>query len=212
MAKTIDDNFYPNAWANSKLDKDYWSVVGPSSLEQFNELSRVKLQILQDVGFMPHHNLLDVGCGTGLLAQSIQPFLTTGTYYGSDIAHVAINFCRNKYRDHNMHFIRNDQTSIPIKNKKFDFIVFFSVFTHAHPDETEKLLLEAKRLSTDSTIIIADIFSSSTVNHWDWNSGMTILEDNVFNDIAKRLSLITVKEMDLSLEPCKRVLYFLGNK
>jgi 2-polyprenyl-3-methyl-5-hydroxy-6-metoxy-1,4-benzoquinol methylase len=74
MTKTTNDDFYPNAWAKAKLNRDYWSVVGPSSLEQFNELSRVKLQILQDAGFMPHHNLLDVGCGTGLLAQSTQAF------------------------------------------------------------------------------------------------------------------------------------------
>jgi nucleoside-specific outer membrane channel protein Tsx len=111
-----------------------------------------------------------------------------------------------------MRFIKNDQTSIPIENKKFDFIVFYSVFTHTRPDETEKLLLEAKRLSTDSTVIIGDIFSSPTVSDWDGNREMIILGHNIFNDIAKRLSLITVKEMDLSLEPCKRVLYFLGNK
>jgi ubiquinone/menaquinone biosynthesis C-methylase UbiE len=150
---------YQTVWKSADLSKDYWSVIGPASKEQFEEVGDAYLQSLIPLGLTPDSSVLDVGCGTGSLAQSMTKFLSDqGIYCGTDIADEAIDFCRQKYSRGNFTFLRNHMTTIPIQNIEFDLIVFHSVFTHTYIEETVALLREAARLLKKSGKVIADFF------------------------------------------------------
>ncbi len=57
-------------------------------------------------------------------------------------------------------------TVLPVYNVSFQFIVFFSVFTHTYPNETALLLREARRLLAEDGVIFADLFAAPLVERW----------------------------------------------
>jgi SAM-dependent methyltransferase len=160
-----DGNFnYHQIYSQSDLSRDFWTASGPGTKAEFDRLVPIKLNLLKDLGLTPDSKLLDIGCGTGLLATAAEGFLSDrGLYYGTDLAKEAVEFCQQHYRRPNFRFCVNGMTDVPIDGIAFDMAVFFSVFTHTYADESAFLLAEAKRLLTPNGVIFADVFTSPLV-------------------------------------------------
>ncbi len=152
---------YRRWYSTWDLQADYWTIVGPTTKEEYDRLSAVKRQLLINLGLTPDATILDVGCGTGQLTAALHDFLSDrGRYCGTDISPEAVTFCRSRFRRPNFSFHTSAMTALPLHNVSFDFIVFFSVFTHTYPDETALLLREARRLLADGGVIFADVFAA----------------------------------------------------
>ncbi len=165
----IDYRRWYSTW---DLQRDYWTIVGPATKEEYERLSIVKLQLLIDLGLTPEAKILDVGCGTGLLAAALHDFLDErGLYVGADISPEAVAFCRSRFPRRNFTFHLSEMTKLPVLTERFDFIVFYSVFTHTYPRETALLLHEASRLLTDGGVIFADIFTAPLIEEHSGDRG-----------------------------------------
>jgi SAM-dependent methyltransferase len=161
---------YRRWYATWNLQRDYWTIVGPATKEEYDRLSRVKLQLLIDLGLAPESSVLDVGCGTGLLTAALHDFLSErGRYAGADISPEAIAFCRSRFPRSNFSFHASEMTKLPALRERFDYIVFFSVFTHTYPRETALLLHEASRLLAGGGIIFADVFTAPLIDEYSGN-------------------------------------------
>ncbi len=160
-----DGNFnYHQIYSQSDLSRDFWTASGPGTKAEFDRLVPIKLNLLKDLGLTPDSKLLDIGCGTGLLATAAEGFLSDrGLYFGTDLAREAVEFCQQRYRRPNFRFCVNGMTEVPIDGIAFDMAVFFSVFTHTYADESVLLLAEAKRLLAPGGVIFADLFMSPLV-------------------------------------------------
>jgi SAM-dependent methyltransferase len=165
----IDYRRWYSTW---DLQRDHWTIVGPATKEEYDRLSRVKLQLLIDLGLAPEAKVLDVGCGTGLLTAALYEFLSErGLYTGTDISPEAIAFCRSRFPRPNFSFHVSEMTKLPALRDRFDFIVFYSVFTHTYPRETALLLHEASRLLADGGIIFADVFTAPLIEEYTGDRG-----------------------------------------
>jgi SAM-dependent methyltransferase len=155
---------YVLKWNEVDLDRDYWSIVGTGSKEEFESLGKVKLDCLIELGLTPQSRVLDVGCGTGQLTTPLLLYLDAhGLYYGTDISAKAVAFCEKKYRRSNFFFLQSEMTRVPIEGRRFDAIALFSVLTHIYPEEMCRLLEDLKRLLDDEGWILADVFTSAKV-------------------------------------------------
>jgi len=160
----IDYRRWYSTW---DLQRDYWTIVGPTTKEEYDRLSRVKLQLLIDLGLTPDCKVLDVGCGTGLLTAALHDFLSErGQYVGTDISPEAVAFCRQRFPRPNFSFSVSEMTKLPAWTTRFDFIVFFSVFTHTYPHETALLLRQASRLLAEGGLIFADLFTAPLIEEY----------------------------------------------
>lgn len=183
---------YRRIYTQTDLENNYWSIVGPSSREEYELLGGVKLKHLIDLGLMPRSQILDVGCGTGLLAAALEPFLDEdGCYVGTDLAAEAVSFCAKRFHRSNFSFLQNEMLALPIQNRSFDVIVFYSVFTHMYPKEIESLLAEARRLLAPNGFIFADAFTSAQVDKFEGDRGAVIVNDSQLNDAIQGAKLLS---------------------
>jgi SAM-dependent methyltransferase len=155
---------YRDIYSQADLTRDHWTASGPPSAAEFERLKPIKIDLLKKVGLTPDSRLLDVGCGTGLLAAAAEDFLSDrGAYFGTDLAPEAVEFCRRTYRRPTFRFAVNGMTTLPLAGETFDVASYYSVFTHTYPDETALLLAETARVLAPGGVIFADCFTSPLV-------------------------------------------------
>lgn len=203
---------YVAAYRAADLTRDWWSIVGPSSREEHEALGRDKLRQLQALGFYGASRVLDIGCGTGQLAEHVLPMLSpSGRYVGTDIAGDAVAFCQARFAAPNVLFLRNDWSRIPLDDAEFDFVYLGSVLPHLYPTEIRVLLAEACRLLAPGGQIVADAFVSPTVPGHAGNRGMVQLGEAWLRGLFTELGLAV---QELGAAPwnadCRRVAYRLS--
>lgn len=180
---------YHDVYRTANLAENHWWVVGAfKSKEEYDESSAARLQLLRSLGLTETGRVLDIGCGTGQMAQCLEGFLAPpGKYCGTDIAEEAMAYCRGRFRKENFAFARGGMTTVPFTaaDGPFDFVIFFSVFTHVYPDETALLLGEARRLLAPGGQVIADAFFSPLVERHGGNRGEMFQNKEHFDRLVR---------------------------
>jgi malonyl-CoA O-methyltransferase len=67
--------------------------------------------------------ILDIGCGTGLLAGLIAEKFPASIVTGLDLAPGMIEFAACAFRRPNLHFMEGDGEELPFKSQEFDLII-----------------------------------------------------------------------------------------
>ncbi|OGY08594.1 MAG: hypothetical protein A2782_03240 [Candidatus Blackburnbacteria bacterium RIFCSPHIGHO2_01_FULL_43_15b] len=96
------------------------------------------------------HNILDAGCGTGLLAKKLQLF---GNVTGVDISPEAIKYAKKRGVNARLASI----TKLPFKNATFDLIVSVDVLYHQKVENDRTALLELKRVLKPGGVLILKV-------------------------------------------------------
>ena len=116
--------------------------------------------IYQSLNKKTGNNILDAGCGTGLLGIASEPFVSGGGMYtGIDVMTEDISFCREHYPFDNYRFIHLDvanpsyasaqSTELKrwaIENKSQDLVTALSVWTHLNETDARFYIKEVSRV------------------------------------------------------------------
>jgi SAM-dependent methyltransferase len=115
-------------------------------------------------GLLPHHSVLDVGCGTGRIAIPLTQYLSPeGRYEGFDPVGEAIRHCRSRITPSYPNFrfqiadlynrtynpggrFKDFDFRFPYPADSFDLVFAASVFTHLLPEGTERYVAESARV------------------------------------------------------------------
>jgi ubiquinone/menaquinone biosynthesis C-methylase UbiE len=158
----LTDIDYRGLYSAADLERNHWEIVGGYSRKsEFDESSASRMLMLKEFGLRTDAKVLDVGCGTGQMAQALQGYLSdAGAYCGCDIGREGIAFCQSRYTRPNFRFAVGDDTTLPFSaaDGPFDLAIFFSVFTHVFADEAALLLGEVRAALAASGWVIADAF------------------------------------------------------
>jgi SAM-dependent methyltransferase len=106
------------------------------------------------------NNILDIGCGTGLLGISAEPFTADGGHYtGIDVMTEDVSFCKRHYRMANYNFIHFDvanpsyassqsqeQKPWPIADESQNLVTALSVWTHLNEADAIFYFKEIQRV------------------------------------------------------------------
>jgi SAM-dependent methyltransferase len=189
LGKRDADIDYHAVYRSADLGRNHWWVVGAyQTKDEYEKSSQGRLQMLINNGLTPDSRVLDIGCGTGQMADSLQGYLSDrGAYYGTDIGREAIAFCQAKFRRPNFVFRVGEMTRVPFDapDGVFDLAIFFSVFTHTFADESALLLAETKRLLAPGGKILADVIVSPRVERGAGNRGEMIVNRDHFLRLAE---------------------------
>lgn len=142
--------------------------------------------LIEHAGLHKNSKILDVGCGTGRLANQLYDYLENGCYEGVDINTNYIQYCKNKWNKSNFQFTHadiqheefNPNGSINLMDYKFDYndcyfdiATAIAVFNHFETKWVFRYLAEMTRVLKPKGILFATLLILNT-------QSMTNLEAN----------------------------------
>jgi ubiquinone/menaquinone biosynthesis C-methylase UbiE len=105
----------------------------------------MRRRFLAEVGFPARANVLEVGCGTGVLTRVLAGLPQVETVTGVDVAPSLLDKARELAADlSNVRFEEGDARSLEFEDGNFDVVVFDSTLSHV--PEPDRALTEAFRV------------------------------------------------------------------
>lgn len=148
-------------------EKDLDTAMKKGIGGEFDSMGKMQRDLLIQYGLSPHSYLIDVGCGSGRLANQLQHYINDGNYYGFDVVPDFVEFATGIVEHPNFRFDVKNGFHIPEEDGKVDMLCFFSVFTHILHEETFHYLMEAKRVLKSGGKIVFSFLEFRMGNHWD---------------------------------------------
>lgn len=149
----------------------------------FEKVGRHTFVTLLQQGLRPDSMVLDYGCGAMRLGYWIMRFLDPGCYHGIEPnqqhleAGKKVVIGSGLLEEKTPTFSADANFNLAVFDKKFDFIVARSIFTHFTPAAIEKVLMSLPGALTKSGVFIASYWpSESTEQHALRNPPLTLGE------------------------------------
>ena len=167
-------------------ERDYRGFVGPS--EKFDLISAVQFNLLTFLDLREDHYLLDIGCGSLRAGKLFIPFLLPGRYHGVEPEQWLIDEgIRNELGEDILGvkrpvFNNDDNFTLSIFGRKFDFILAHSIFSHASERQISRCLSEARRVMMPTSLFIATFAKGDddyTGDEWVYPGFVMYTEDHM---------------------------------
>jgi SAM-dependent methyltransferase len=146
---------------NHSLERAMEFAVGG----EFKAIGSLEVTTLKHFGLKDDGYLIDVGCGSGRLAQPLSRVFQ-GKYLGIDVVPQLIDFARQNVQRADWRFKLTEGFTIPEKDGVADMVCFFSVFTHLSHEQSYLYLQEAKRVLKPGGRILFSFLDFSVPGHW----------------------------------------------
>jgi cyclopropane fatty-acyl-phospholipid synthase-like methyltransferase len=125
-----------------RVETDSQAAIGG----MWEEIGRLQFEFLITKNMQPHHNMLDLGCGTLRGGRHFIKYLQPGNYYGIDISPKTISSAKELVEQEGLSDKRPQLIVSESKNLKFaefsgqqfDYILAQSVFTHLQPEHIKE--------------------------------------------------------------------------
>jgi len=126
--------------------------VSPSTYQLYST------EIMQKLALNPEDNVLDIGCGPGIIDVSLAPHVRC--ICAVDYSHIMARRARaNTATCGSVHVMNCDATALPFKNAVFSKLVMYSVAQYLSPDQIDQALGEIKRVTQPGgMIMLGEIF------------------------------------------------------
>jgi len=140
-------------------DFRYRAFIGPA--DKYDLTSALQFNLLTFLGLREEHFLLDVGCGSLAGGRLFIPYLLPRRYYGIEpfrwlIEEGIKNELGNDIiRVKQPVFSNNNEFMLSIFDRKFDFILAQSIFSHASQKQIRRCLSEAKNVMKPDSFFVA---------------------------------------------------------
>jgi len=153
-------------------------------------------QLFQNIDISNVHNVLEVGCGAGMLADYLSGkyhMKVTGTDVDLEQIELARGFLKKNDR---LNFLTADATELPFKDSEFDLVLSFMVMHHI--SNWKKAFEEINRvLKPGGILIIKDLsfskLTSKVLSLLSNNYGVYALEDITLFLKEKKFNLVVLE-------------------
>ncbi len=144
------------------LGFDHRSFVGPEAL--YDVFSAMQFNLLTTLGLREHHRLLDIGCGSLRGGRLFISYLAPGHYAGIEpeewlVAEgVRLQLGTELLRMKSPELAHRDDFRLSALDRRFDFLLAQSIFSHATQSQIRTCLSEAKRVLEPEGLFAASFF------------------------------------------------------
>jgi len=141
---------------------NYRNFVGPEQL--YDVMGATQFNLLTLLGLRENHYLLDVGCGSLRAGRLLIQYLKPEHYYGVDpnswlIKDAVIEELSEELIDLKKPvFSYRSDFKLSSLNRKFDFVVAQSIFSHSSKSQIESCMNEARKVLKENGVFLATYF------------------------------------------------------
>jgi ubiquinone/menaquinone biosynthesis C-methylase UbiE len=146
--------------ATYPLDEAMSLAVG-GYYEAYGAIERA---ILHYAGLQNGMSLIDLGCGSGRLANALSKSNSI-SYLGIDIVEELLVYAKSK-SDQSYRFILNRALNLPVEDNHADMVSAFSVFTHLLHDETYIYMEDIQRILRPGGCLVFSFLEFDEPMHW----------------------------------------------
>jgi hypothetical protein len=139
--------------------RHYRAFVGPA--EKYDLASAMQFNLLTFLGLREFHSLLDIGCGSLRGGKLFIPYLLPGRYFGTEPEKWLVEegikneLGSDLIRIKKPSFSYDNNYALTAFDRKFDFILAQSIFSHAPQLQIERCMSEAKKIMKPTSIFAA---------------------------------------------------------
>jgi hypothetical protein len=137
--------------------------LGGVSRDTFVTTGRGQLEILLSRGLLPHHRVLDVGCGALRGGWWLINFLRPGRYHGIEPNTTMLDGGKevmlgpDLIEEKRPSFSTNAEFDFSVFDERFDFVIARSIWTHASLEQIKTMLRGFLNHSTPEAEFVASI-------------------------------------------------------
>src|SRR6184192_2393958 len=129
-------------------------------------VGKLEYYLLRSLGLTRGPLVVDIGCGSGRLAQQLAPDKGI-RYIGTDVVPRLIESAQALTMRSDWKFSVVDDVQIPCTDNVADFVTFFSVLTHTTHEESCKYLQEASRCLKVGGHVVISFLEFRIPCHWE---------------------------------------------
>ena len=129
-------------------------------------VGKLEYYLLRSLGLTTGPLVVDIGCGSGRLAQQLAPDKGI-RYIGTDVVPRLIESAQALTMRDDWKFSVVDDVQIPCTDNVADFVTFFSVLTHTTHEESCKYLQEASRCLKVGGHVVISFLEFRIPCHWE---------------------------------------------
>lgn len=132
---------------------------------EFEAYGKIELALLRSLGLSEESYIVDIGCGSGRLANALNSAIPKVGYHGTDVVPRLLKYARSLAPAH-FRFTTVEGLTIPEEDNIADFVTFFSVVTHLAHHEAYRYLEEARRVAKPGGLIVISFLQFTNPAHW----------------------------------------------
>ena len=133
---------------------------------EFGAIGTIERDLLVQWGLADDAYLVDIGCGSGRLAQPLDRSGFAGRYLGTDVVPELLAHARKSTDRPDWRFELADGLVIPEADGQVDMVAFFSVFTHLLHEHSYVYLREARRVLKPGGRVVFSFLEFAVPGHW----------------------------------------------
>jgi SAM-dependent methyltransferase len=133
---------------------------------EFDAVGKLEYYLLRSLGLSSGHLVIDVGCGSGRLAQQLAGDKSI-RYVGTDVVSRLLEAARTAAGRNDWEFRLVESIRIPCPDKVADFVTFFSVLTHTTHEESFQYLQQAARCLKAGGRVVISFLEFRIPCHWE---------------------------------------------
>ena len=133
---------------------------------EFDAVGKLEYYLLRSLGLSSGDFVVDVGCGSGRLAQQLAGDKSI-RYLGTDVVPRLLDAARTAAGRNDWEFHLVEGIGIPCPDNVADFVTFFSVLTHTTHEESFRYLQETARCLKAGGRVVISFLEFRIPCHWE---------------------------------------------
>jgi cyclopropane fatty-acyl-phospholipid synthase-like methyltransferase len=154
---------------SKKEIENYYNGFGKKNLVTgLNTRHRIIIKNLKKLGLKNNSNILEIGCGNGMLSSEIIKLIPNGQFLGCDISPESIEIAQNLNKGNKAVFVVSDMSNFE-SELTFDIIVFPDVLEHIPTEQHIELFRRIALVCHENSQILINIPHPLTQDYYRIN-------------------------------------------
>ncbi len=181
----------------SKVSKE--QAMAESIGGNFLHFGIFQRELLLQQGLAPHGCLLDIGCGSGRLANALKNFPNL-KYIGLDVVPELLSYAQEITAREDWQFNKQSGFKLALENNSVNMVTAFSVFTHLLHEESFAYLAEIRRVLKPGGKFVFSFLDFAIPEHWAvFTANVLQIHDHLNQFIDPRMIEVWCQHLQLDI-------------